>query len=93
MKKIYHPGSKKGSGRQWRKPYIPPVPAKPSVVRFVPANKLMGWDERQNLLFIMGDGSYHIFPAKKKAQSAIWHTVNKLAGSAGHYTDYRIEDA
>jgi hypothetical protein len=87
----YHPKSKQNRGQQWRKPKTPPEPAKPSVVRFLPLDKLMGWDERQKQLFIMGDGSHHVFPAKNKAQSAVWHTVER-AGQLGNHKDYRVEE-
>lgn len=78
--------------RQYRKPKTPPVPAKPSVVRFLPLNKLMDWNEPGKRLFLNGDGAYHVFPAKSHAQKAVWHSA-QAAGFAGAHEDYQVEDA
>jgi len=91
-KKNFGSRNKNRKPKQWKKPKTPPEPAKPSVVRFLPLDKLMNWNERDKRLFLDGDGHHHVFPAKNKAQSAIWKSVQK-SGFPKSHTDYRVEDA
>jgi hypothetical protein len=86
----YHPKSKQNRGQQWRKPKTPPEPAKPSVVRFLPFDRLMDWDDEKKVLFIGEDGNHFVFFAKNKAQSAIWHTIQKAG--RGNHKDYKVEE-
>lgn len=74
-----------------RREKIPPEPAKPSVVRFLPMNQLMDWAPDRKQLFLNGNGNHHIFPAKTQAQTAVWHSVQK-SGQTGSHVDYRVEE-
>ena len=85
-------GSQKPKQKKWRKKKTPPPTQRPSVVRFIPSGKLLAWDDRQKLLYVSGDGSHHVFPAKNKAQSAVWHTV-QVDGTPGGHVYYVVEDA
>jgi len=89
----YHPRNNRkprGAFRR-RKRKQAPIPPKPCVVRYLPADTLMQYFPNVKQLFVLDDGSYKEFPSKSEAQKAIWHTV-QASGVPMSHKDYQIEE-
>jgi len=84
------PGRKPRPQKKQRK-YTPPEPPKKCVVRYLPDETLMFYNKVEKTLEIVSFGTYTEFPSKRKAQIAIWHTVQK-SGEPGSHVNYRIEE-
>jgi len=89
MLSYHHKKSNRGFRRRKRKQA--PIPAKPCVVRYLPADTLMQYFPDVKQLFVIQDGSYKEFPSKSAAQKAVWHTV-QASGVPMSHTDYQIEE-
>jgi len=56
-----------------------------------PTGLLLDYDKENKKLYFAAHSLGHEFPSKRKAQIAIWHTVQK-SGKPGSHVDYRIEE-
>lgn len=71
---------------------IPPPAAKRCRVVYAPNKTAMYYDPEQKMLMFPSDGFQPtIFPAKSKAQTAIWMTVQNSGGYYG-YAEFVIEE-
>ena len=62
------------------KPWIDPLSeSKECLVLDVATQKPLAYDERKKLLFLAPKGFY-VFPSRRAAYDAVWHTKEKLRG-------------
>jgi len=60
-------------------------------VRHLVSGRLMSYDIEHKELYLGAEFQHTIFSSKRKAQQAIWHTV-QASGEPGSHVNYRIEE-